>query len=140
MKGLAASDNTTPSPVFGARHRLNVSDWMVGLLKDSNAPRQPRRDLVLRSVVLPRAAARRPAPAPADRRAERAAAGFWRSVPAPFAAATLVATVRFMATVLDTAFLPVGFAGAGSSTRSMAAATSAIGAMPLTDPSTPWPR
>jgi hypothetical protein len=30
MKGLAASDNTTPSPVSGARHRFNVSDWMWG--------------------------------------------------------------------------------------------------------------
>jgi hypothetical protein len=30
MKGLAASDNTTPSPVFGARHRCNLSDWMLG--------------------------------------------------------------------------------------------------------------
>src|SRR5712675_1432081 len=104
MKGLAASDNTTPSPAFGARHRLNVSDWMDGLLKDSNAPRQPRRDLVLRSVVVSRAAARRPAPAPVL-----------------FAATTLVATTRFKATVFETAletvFLPAGLAsGAGSST------------------------
>src|SRR5580700_6865670 len=124
MKGLAASDNTTPSPAFGARHRLNVSDWMVGLLKDSNAPRQPRRDLVLRSVVLPRAAA--PRPAAADARAGRAAVEFCRPAAAPLAATTLVATARFKATVLDTAFLPAGFAG--SSTWSISAATSAIGA------------
>jgi hypothetical protein len=91
--------------------------------------------LLLRSVVLPRVAAFRPDFAAAETRLGRAAAGFFR--PAAFAAAA----AGFLAGALRAAFLRVAFfTGAASSARSMALATSDIGAMPLTDFNAPCQR
>src|SRR5258708_5087695 len=126
-KGLAANDNTTPSPVFRGPASFELLRLDAGLLMDSDAFRHPRRDLRLCSVVLPRAAALRAGFLAAEPRPDRAGATFFR-LPA-FGAA-----FRFPAGGLAAAFLRVGFfTGAISSTASMAPATSDTGAMPLTD-------
>src|SRR6516165_1983033 len=97
---------------------------MGGLLKDSKAFRQPPRDLVVRNVGLPRDACLRPDPRAAETRAGRLLEGF---LPAPLADALRLATGG-----LGAVFLRAAFLGSPASARSMAPATSAIGAMPST--------
>src|SRR5215469_16722749 len=94
------------------------------LLEDSKALRQPRRDLVVRNAALLREAALRPDLAGAETRGG-ARTGFFR---APLAAALCLATDSFG----GAAFLRAAFLGSPWSTRLMAAATSAIGAIPST--------
>ena len=101
---------------------------------DSSAFRQPQRDLFLRSPALLRAGALRPDFPTVETRPDRAVAGFFRP-------AALVATFGFPTGGLEAAFLRVAFfAGTASSSRSMALATSDIGAMPLTDFNAPCQR